>query len=309
MTVHYRTGLLLAAIVAIGAPASGQVLPAPATGPASPAPTPEKVVEGATAERIDQVERCSGHKFDSVVEIDAVRKRSTRVKLCADPGASDADWVKTLEAAIVQIEQRAMPEAAKTKIIGELEGEIAKFVVAAKPTTQAQVSTQAQAATTFIGNLGNVGSLIAPSERYETSTLPPLPPPLPRKRVSSATTAGGGAMAVVSAPVPAMRFRVKCLARGESGAGSTCDFFDSDTMLALGAVEGLEKGGTLRFRRQGDVRGEVVLAPLADGKVVRVRLPAELCRGVAFAKVELELLPAGSTGTVAARAGPFDMRC
>ena len=301
--MHYRTGLLLAAILAIGVPASGQVLPDLATGPATPAPTDEKIVEGATAARVDQVERCSGHKFDLVVEIDPVRKRSTRVKLCADPGASDADWVKTLEAAIVQIEQRAMPEAAKAKIIGELEGEIAKFAGAAKPANQTQV------ATTFVGNLGNVGSLIAPTERYETSTLPPLPPPLPRKAVSFATTAGGGAMAVVSAPLPAMRFRVKCLARGETGAGSTCDFFDRDTILALGAVEGLEKGGTLRFRRQGEARGEVVLAPLADGKVVRVRLPTELCRGVAFAKVELELLPSGAAGRVAARAGPYEMRC
>ena len=297
--MHYRTGLLLAAILAIGVPASGQVLPDLATGPASPAPTDEKIVEGATAARVDQVERCSGHKFDSVVEIDPVRKRSTRVKLCADPGASDADWVKTLEAAIVQIEQRAMPEAAKDKIIGELRGEMAKFAVAANPATQAQV------ATTFVGNLGNVGSLIAPTERYETSTLPPLP----RKPVSSANAAGVGTAAVASAPVPAMRFRVKCLARGESGAGSTCDFFDRDTILALGAIEGLEKGGTLRFRRQGEARGEVVLAPLADGKMVRVRLPAELCRGVAFAKVDLELLPSGSAGKVAARAGPFDMRC
>ncbi|MEO8142103.1 MAG: hypothetical protein ABI617_05545 [Sphingomicrobium sp.] len=300
------TRLLLAAAVSIAIPASAQVAPVPATGPASPEAVGEKVVEGATAQRVDQVERCPGHKFDSVVEIDPVRKRSTRVKLCADPGASDADWVKTLEAAVVQIEQRAMPDEAKDKLIGELKGEIAKFASAAPSASPS--ATTSQSATAFVGNLGGIGAVADPSERYETSIVPPLPPPLPRRTASSAT-ATAGSTAVVSAPVPAMRFRIKCLSRGESGGGSTCDFFDSGTVLALSAVEGLDQGGTLRFRRKGAVRGEVTLAPLPTGKSVRVRLPSDLCRGVSFTRIELELLPPGSTGTVAGRAGPYEMRC
>ncbi len=44
-------------------------------------------------------------------------------------GASDADWVKTLEAAVVQIEQRDMPPEARQKLIDELREEIAKFTV------------------------------------------------------------------------------------------------------------------------------------------------------------------------------------
>ena len=292
------TRLLLAAAVAIGVPASGQVAPG------------DKVVEGATAERVEQVERCPGHKFDSVVQIDPVRKRSTRVKLCADPGASDADWVKTLEAAIVQIEQRAMPAEAKDKLIGQLKAEIAKFASvapSATPTGSSSTSTS-QSAAAFVGNLGGIGALAAPTERYETSIVPPLPAPLPRKPISPASGAAGSA-AAAAASVPAMRFGIKCLARGESGGGSTCDFFDSGTVLALSAIEGLEKGGTLRFRRKGAVRGEVTLAPLAAGKSVRVRLPSDLCRGVSFTRIELEVLPPGSAGTVAGRAGPYEMRC
>lgn len=288
--------LLLAASVALGGPVIAQV-PDTATNAAPP----EKVVEGATADRVAQIEQCQGHKFDTMVQVDPVRKRSTRVKLCANPGATDAEWVETLEAAIVQLDARDMPAEAKDKVIAELKQEIAKFAAAAKP------AISSQAAPSFVGNLGNVGSLIAPTERFETSTLPPLPPPLPRKTISVATA--GAVTAASSVPTPAMRFRIKCLARGESGAGATCDFFDSGTILAVSAVEGMEKGSTMRFRRRGEARGEVALAPLAVGQSVRVRLPSELCRGVAFAKVEIELSPPGATGAVAARAGPYEMKC
>lgn len=289
--------LLLAASVALGGPVIAQNLP---DVPAGLTP-PETVVEGATPDRVAQIEQCQGHKFDTMVQIDPVRKRSTRVKLCANPGATDAEWVETLEAAVVQLEARDMPADAKDKVIAELRQEIAKFAAVAKP------ATSSQSVPSFVGNLGNVGSLIAPTERYETSIVPPLPPPLPRKPVQLAT--GGAVAAGASAPVPAMRFRIRCLAPGESGAGTTCDYFDSGTVLALSAVEGLDKGGTLRFRRRGEARGDVAIAPLATGKSVRVRLPSELCRGVAFAKVELELLAPGSTGRVAARAGPYGMKC
>ena len=297
------TRLLLAASVAIAIPASAQVAPVSPTGPASPAATGEKVVEGATAQRVDQVERCPGHKFDSVIEIDPVRKRSTRVKLCADPGASDADWVKTLEAAVIQIEQRAMPDEAKDKLLGQLKAEIAKFASATVPATK---SVTSQSAAAFAGNLSGIGTLAPSTERFETSIVPPLPTPLPRR---TAASAAGGATGVVSAPGPIMRFRIRCLTRGQSGGGSTCDFFDSGTILALSAVEGLDKGGTLRFRRKGEARGEVTLAPLADGTSVRVRLPSDLCRGVSFTRIELELLAPGSANTVAARDGPYEMRC
>ncbi len=291
--------LLLAAGVAIGGSATAQQAAQPAPSPKASAPA--RTVQGATPERVAQIERCTGHKFDTMVEIDPVKKRSTRVKLCANPGSTDADWVKTLEAAIVQIEQRAMPAVAKDKVIAELRQEMSKFAAAAKPKA---ITPEAP----FFANIGgNRGPLDAPAERFETSKLPPLPPPLPRK---TASVSGGATGAKASAPPPpAMRFRIKCLERGESGAGTTCDYFDSKTVLALSAVEGLDKGGTLRFRRRGEARGDVSLAPLKAGQSVRVRLPTDLCRGVAFARVELEMLPPRSNGAVAGRAGPYDMRC
>ncbi len=296
MGLANRMLLLVAAGVAIGGPALAQIAPDPAVGLTAPEPD----VQGATADRVARIAQCQGHKFDTLVLIDPARNRSTRVKLCADPGASNADWVKTLEAAILQIEDRDMPDAAKDKVIAELRQEIAKFGGAPKPGVES--ASKSAPASAFVGNLGNLGTLEAPAERFETSIVPPLPTPLPRKTVGSAATS--------SAPqVPAIRFRIKCLARGETGAGSSCDFFETGTVLALSAVDGMEKGATLRFRRKGEARAEVAIAPLAAGKAVKVRLPSDLCRGVAFTRIELEMLAPGKAGVVAGRAGPYEMRC
>ncbi len=68
--------LLLAASMAIAAPLSAQQTAIPPV-----APKTEKVIEGDTPDRVAQIERCQGHKFESRVEIDPVTKRSTRIKL------------------------------------------------------------------------------------------------------------------------------------------------------------------------------------------------------------------------------------
>ena len=294
-------GLLLAASMAIAVPAIAQGTfssPDSAAAPAAPA-EPEKTVEGATPGRVAQVERCQGHKFESMVETDPVKKRGTRVKLCANPGSSDGEWVKTLEAAIDQIEDRDMPPAARDKLIGELRAEVAKFAPASKPASNG-VAIAPRPSVLFGDGPGANGMSIAPAERYETSTLPPLTP----KKV---TAAGGGAIA--AQPKPRMGIRLKCLEPRESGSGSTCDFFVQNTVLAISAVEGLEKGGTLRFLRRGEVHGEAALAPMQAGQLARVKLPGDLCRGISYSKVEIELLGPGSGGAAAARLGPYGLRC
>ena len=295
-------GLLLAASMMFAVAGTAQGVSVPPGAPPAPASVPakpEKTVEGATPGRVAQVERCQGRKFESIVEIDPVKKRSTRIKLCANPGSSDADWVKTLEAAVAQIEQRDMPALAKDKLIGELESEISKYGQVSKPAIVAP-----GAPVYMTKEAGSASGLIAPTERFETSVLPPLPPPLPRKLASR------GATATTEAPHgPVMNIRIKCLTRGESGVGGTCEVFDRDTRLVVSAVQGLEKGAALRFLRRGEARGEVVLSPLAVGQSARVRLPADLCQGVFHSKVEIELLAAKSTGSASARLGPYGLRC
>lgn len=280
--------LLLAAGMSIAAPLHAQLTAVP-----MPSAPPQKVVEGDTPDRVAQIERCQGHKFESLVEIDPATKRSTRVKLCADPGASNADWVKTLEAAVAQIEQRDMPAAAKDKLIGELRAEIGKYPAA---TQQADMASGISLSSAEAGS-----PLTEPTERFETSTLPSLAPP------KKMTAAGGGGVAAAS-PRP-MRVTLKCLERGQSGAGATCDFFESSTILVVRAVEGLEEGGVLRFRRKGDQRGEVALAPMPAGRSTRVKLPSELCRGISSSKIEIELFGPKSAGAAAVRFGPYGLRC
>lgn len=290
-------GLLLAASIAIAAPGNAQVASPPPDTPAASTSNPakpEKTVQGATPGRVALIERCQGHKFESVIVIDPAKKRTTRVKLCANPGSSDSDWVKTLQAAIVQIEQRDMPPEAKEKVIGALNSELAKFTPASPPVPITQ------GAPLMLGGVASA-ALIPPTERYETSILPPLPP---RKVAANASTAPAPSRAV--RPV---RIDLKCLDRGQSGPGATCTYFEPDTILAIRAVEGLEVGGTLRFRRRGQAQGEVALAPMRAGQSTRVRLPGALCQGVVHTKVEIELLEPKSASAVSARLGPYDVRC
>lgn len=291
--------LLLAGGMIFAAAGAAQPVSSDPAKPKTEAPArPEKVVEGDTPDRVAQIERCQGHKFETSVEIDAVKRRSTRIKLCANPGSTDADWVKTLESAVVQIEQRAMPPEAKDKLIAELRGEIAKFAAVTKPVAVAP------AAPVLLGGDSFARQLSEPPERYQTSVLPPLPAP------RGAATATRATAASAAPPQRPMRISVKCLEQRQLGAVSTCNYFlDGDTILVISAVEGLEDGGIMRFVRRGDPRGEVALAPLAPGKSVRVRLPGELCRGVSSSKVEIELLPRKPGSVVAARLGPYGLRC
>ncbi len=282
--------LLLAAGLMLSAAVTAQET---ATGSVPVAPIPEKIVEGATADKVARIETCQGHKFESLVEIDPVRKRTTRIKLCANPGATDAEWVKTVEAAIVQIEQRNMPPEAKDKLIGELRAEVAKFAAPAKPMAIEGLAVRSDR------------DLIAPTERFETTSLPPLPE---RKLAAKAGTITSAGTAAASPPVRPMSLRLKCLAARETGAGSTCDYFDRDTTLVVSVIGGLEEGGTLRFRRRGEVRGEVRLAAMQSGRSTRVKLPSEVCRGVSGTKVEIELLAPKAT-SASARLGPYGVRC
>ena len=80
-------------------------------------------------------------------------------------------------------------------------------------------------------------------------------------------------------------------------------------MLAISAVQGLENGGTLRFLRRGEARGEALLAPMKVGQSARVRLPADLCKGITYSKVEIELFGPKATGAAAARLGPYGLLC
>lgn len=260
------------------------------------------------AERARQIAQCAGHKFETYVIVDPAGKNAKRIRLCANPGASDADWVTTLKSAKAQVALQPFSEAAKEQLAREIDAEIAKFdkgpaaPVAATAVIPAPPPPSAPAGGLVL-DPGAVRGLDAPPERFETSRLPTLDH---RTRTASA---GGAAAAAPAVPLIPMRARVTCLEPGERGAGMTCDFLRGDTVLLLKAQAGMEKGARVRFLRKGEQRGEILLSALAPGDSVRVRLPADLCRGVKATKVELQLLPTDSRGRVAGSLGPFGLRC
>ena len=68
------------------------------------------------AERARQMAQCAGHKFETYVIVDPAGKNAKRIRLCANPGASDADWVTTLKSAKAQVALQPFPEAAKDQL-------------------------------------------------------------------------------------------------------------------------------------------------------------------------------------------------
>ncbi len=279
-------------------------------------PADERVVEGATPERAQLIAQCAGHKFETYVHVDAAGQRAKRVRLCANPGASDAEWVQTLKSAIAQIELQPFPAAAKAQLESELRAEIAKFergaVAAAMPEAKVPATPQAPSGGLQL-DPRDVRGIERPADRFEVSTLPSLDRPVTSATASipSGGTVASGALSSTPAPAPltTMRARVTCLAPGERGKGMTCDYLRGNTVMLLRAQSGMEKGARLRFLRRGEERGEILLSGLADGQATRIKLPAEVCRGVSSTKVELQLLPTDSRGRVAGTVGSFGVRC
>ena len=260
--------------------------------------------EAAPAAPASSADACPSFRFETVVVTDASQKRGSRVRLCADAGATEADWVKTLEDAIKQVREGSMPAVAKADLIGQIESEIARY--RPRPAATGSLNLNMPATTSSSGavtlgkdQLGNSGGV--PEAPFAVSALPSLDRPKPAPGASKAD------------PPKPMVATVKCLSAGERGAGMTCDYFRKDTVLALRAVRGLEDGAVIRFLRRGEERGEVDLDRLAPGRTARVALPAELCRGVATSKVEIAILPPRSSKAfargAAGRLGPFGLRC
>lgn len=267
------------------------------------AASPERdnaVTIGATADRVQLIQQCGGHRLETKAVVSA-SGREISVKLCSQPGASDADWVRTLEAGKQQIAEADYPPSAKQQLVAAFDAEIRKY--GARP------STVPVGVALELPGLARSGGLLQPAEKVEYTALPPLP--APKKRVASTDAAAGTAGSGAAAPAPDMAVTLRCREPGDR-RDATCDFFHKDTTLMVRAVRGLEKGATLRFLRRGDDRGEVALGPVAAGTAVPVRLPRELCRGVASTKVEIELRgpePAHGTAPLADTLGPFGLRC
>ena len=88
----------------------------------------DKVIKGGA--HGDLVADCGdGRKFESTSSGgDEKKKNVSKMVICSDPGASDAEWSKTLNKALADVEgNKDMPAPAKQQIIADLKSELAKL--------------------------------------------------------------------------------------------------------------------------------------------------------------------------------------
>jgi hypothetical protein len=289
---------MLTLALALGAQA--QVAP-PASG--------ESGVSKAEAEAL--IAGCAGRRFEAPFEITIDGKvRRSKVKLCGKPGQSDAEWARTLEDAVRNVESnRTMPVAAKEQVVSAFKAELAKLPTAATAAAPLRLPGLQPRPAPTAPQYSSLPPLPVPGPAArpapppaEYSSLPPLRAPVP--------AAGARPVVRAAASVPKPRLTFRCLKPGE--AEGPCSTLEPESLLIVRADEDLASGTSLRFVRRGALRSEVALAPMARGKSVRIKLPKPVCSGVVRSQVEVQLASgsrSGAPAVVAETLGPFDLRC
>ena len=274
-----RMSLILAAFGLAATGASGQEA-APAAE-SSPAP-PSKLETLA--------ESCSAHKFEAVVKTVTAdgNTRGSRVKICGEPGQTEADWLVTLKDSMAKTESnQELTPAVRTQIIAALKAEIGRLEQNASAAT-----TAAPQATIAISH----DPVSVPEAPPEYASVPQLPAPLPRASTARAS--------VASAPLVRPRLSIRCALPHESF--TACARLERLTQLMILADEDIAGGTSLRFLRGGNARAEFDLGPLKKGDLLREKLPAKVCAGVLRGKVQFQIL---SKSQVAETLGPFNLYC
>jgi hypothetical protein len=274
----------LLGLAAATASASAQEMGVPSTEvfqDVAPAPAPELKALAET---------CTAHKFETIVTIEG-RRRGSKVKICGEPGQSDADWLNTLRDSVRKTEaDAAMAPSLRTQIVAALKAEIGRLEAGAiKPVNLPPTRLT-----------GLSDEIIAPAQAApEYSVVPPLPAPLPR-----AGTAAAAAASVASAPIVRPRLTIRCALPRESFAG--CASLVRETQVLIRADEDIAPKTSVRFLRGGDMRAELELGALKKGETMRERLPTRVCSGVLRGKVQIQVVNAGK---VAETMGPYALYC
>ncbi|MEO8176857.1 MAG: hypothetical protein ABI626_09385 [Sphingomicrobium sp.] len=301
---------LIAVGLAVAAGQAGAQTPSTATGDAGKADRPGQVSKSDAEAFIAQ---CGLRKFETEVESDNGGKlRKAKILLCAKPGESDEQWIATLDKAAKQIAASPQLSAeAKAKVAGEIQAAIG--VVRGQPAPQAQ---------TAVAPGGRAFDHLQPLPDADriVATVRPLPPP-PKEMTVQLPASTSGPMAgskpgpMRLAPVhpvarPAMT--ISCSWTGDPGSAGVCDELSAATLLVIHADADVKSKVSVRFIRDGDPRGEIALAPMRRGQIVRARLPARVCGGVVRGRVEIQTIvtdPDGRTEHVTDRLGPMFLRC
>ena len=279
-----RMPLILAVFTALPVSTNAQeALPGDAVA-LTPEPAPELKALADT---------CSARKFETLLIADDGRRGST-VRICGEPGQSDASWLNTLRSSVKQAETNAaLSSSARGQIVAALNEEIARL-------------ERLAAITSGPATIELSKELVAAREPApEYSSLPPLPTPK-RTTVRSASRAGAGAMVEAAAPEPVIppKLTIRCGLPREDF--TPCASLRRDTQILVRADEDLSDATSLRFLRGGDNRAELELSSLRKGASLREKLPARVCSGVLRGKVEVQVVKKNRvTGTL----GPYKLYC
>jgi len=273
----------------------------------------QKVVREGEVPKADAeafIARCGPRKFETeAASNNSGKLRKAKILLCAKPGDSDEQWIATLEKAATQIGASPQLSAdAKSKVIGEIQAAIsqirspkgASLVTHDKAQPGVTSGPQADQAT-IVPVAPAVEPAPIPRPEPVAATVRPLPPaPAP------------GRVAAMQPQVTKPRLSISCASAGDPGAATSCSDLAADTLLVIRADENLKTKVSLRFVRDGDLRGGIALGMMRRGQIVRTRLPARVCAGVIRGRVEFQTIiidPHSRAEQVADTQGPFRLHC
>ena len=249
------------------------------SSPAQPAVGPQSELKALA-------DSCAHHKFETTVVVDG-SGRGKRVKICGEPGQTDAEWLVTLRDSAKKVEaDGAMAQSVRDQIIAALKTEIGRLEILARPAAEGALAVKTLPE-----------KPVAMTEAAPVySLVPPLPAPKPRASLAAA--------AASTTPVLRPRLTIRCALPRESFGD--CARLERETQLLIRADEDLAGGISLRFVRGGDQRAELDLGPLRKGESLREKLPTRVCSGTLRGSVDVQVL---NKSKVAETMGPYKLYC
>lgn len=298
-------------------------VPATAQEAPPPAGTEQPSTDPAAPQLKSLIQDCDAHKFETMVDsvVDGQQHRS-KVKMCGVEGQTTADWIGTLKDAIAKLEANSeMPASTRDQIITAVKAEIVRLEAeTAQPAPSNNLPQGRSAATS--NPLTSDYSILPPLPKNPPPTAHVLPPAEEAAEVAGGspdTTANPAeapkpvetavAVPVIQLPPvkPAAKPRLtfSCI-NAEYPGGGQCISLSRDTVLRVRAQEDLPAGLSLRFIRGGQERGTIDLGAIRNRQSINYRLPAEVCRGVSSAEVEVDIF---RNGQRVDRRGPYLLHC
>ena len=251
------------------------------------------------------VQSCEAHKFETVIQLtgDDGKPRQSKVKLCGKQGQSDGDWIVTLKDAVKKAtESPDMPKAAKDQIVTAINAEIDRLNALDASRVTETVSVEAPVRSTPDVPLARDYSSLPPLPAPGEAAPPAIVLPSSSQALGLETKKIGRASSVplVSA-LGASNLSLRCASAGDPDRTDACDIIEPSTLLVIRADAPLPAGTQLRFVRRGTLHGELGVPALLRGQSTTVRVPGEVCAGVARSRVAIE----ANGETI----GEYELRC